>query len=248
MSTMRELVVGAVPARQEELAIPELLRRAQLEFDWDGCLPAWASGWRWRVGRRAKRVLDVVLGSLLLVLLAPVFVLTALLVKLTSAGPVFYRWHAVGERARPFFAYKFRTMVTDANLLKGALQHLNEMAGPVFKMRQDPRITPLGRWLRKYSVDELPQLWSVVKGDMSLVGPRPPLPEEFALFERWQWAKLAVTPGITCIWQVSGRSEISDFGEWAKLDLAYIADWSLALDLRLLLRTVPAVINARGAY
>ncbi len=248
MSTLGERAVGAAPAAWERLAAAELLRRAQLEYDWDRCLPERAAGWRWRVSRRAKRLLDLVLGSLLLVVLAPVLVVTALLVKLTSAGPVLYRWHAVGERARPFFAYKFRTMVTDAELLKTSLLHLNEMAGPVFKIRQDPRITPLGRWLRKYSVDELPQLWSVIKGDMSLVGPRPPLPEEFASFERWQWAKLAVTPGITCIWQVTGRSEISDFGEWAKLDLAYIEKWSLALDLRLLLRTVPVVISARGAY
>jgi lipopolysaccharide/colanic/teichoic acid biosynthesis glycosyltransferase len=122
------------------------------------------------------------------------------------------------------------------------------MSGPVFKLRRDPRVTRSGRWLRKFSIDELPQLWSVLKGDMSLVGPRPPLPEEFAQYEEWQCGKLAVKPGITCFWQVSGRSEISDFATWARLDLRYIREWNLWLDFRLLLRTIPAVLSGRGAY
>lgn len=247
--------MGMVPAVRlssigEALALPatEVVARVRLEYDWDGCLPERATGRRWRIERAAKRAFDVVVGSLLLVLLLPVFAVVALIVKLTSPGPVFYRWNAVGERGRPFTTYKFRTMEPDADRKKNALKHLNEMRGPVFKIRRDPRVTPVGRWLRKYSVDELPQLWSVVKGDMSLVGPRPPFPEEFAGFEPWQWAKLAVTPGITCFWQVSGRSEISDFREWVRLDLAYIERWSLWLDLQILLRTIPAVLAARGAY
>jgi lipopolysaccharide/colanic/teichoic acid biosynthesis glycosyltransferase len=139
-------------------------------------------------------------------------------------------------------------MVVDADSRKAEYMQQNEMNGPVFKLRNDPRVTRPGRWLRRYSIDELPQLWSVVRGDMSLVGPRAPGPEEFARFERWQCGKLAVKPGITCIWQVSGRSEISDFDTWARLDLDYIESWNLALDLVLLLRTIPAVISARGAY
>jgi lipopolysaccharide/colanic/teichoic acid biosynthesis glycosyltransferase len=138
--------------------------------------------------------------------------------------------------------------VQNADDLKTMLLLNNEMQGPAFKMRADPRVTPLGRWLRKYSIDELPQLWSVLVGDMSLVGPRPPLAEEFAAFEPWQWGKLAVTPGITCIWQVTGRSDISDFDQWVSLDLEYIRSWNLWLDIKLMLKTIPAVIRARGAY
>lgn len=225
-----------------------IVARAREELDWDACLPARAAGLAWRVQRVLKRVFDLVLASVLLLLLAPVFALVALAVRLSSPGPVFYRWNALGERGLPFVTYKFRTMVEEADELKPLLEHLNEMRGPVFKIRQDPRITRLGRWLRKYSLDELPQLWSVIRGEMSLVGPRPPFPQEFARFEPWQRAKLAVRPGITCIWQVSGRSEISDFREWARLDLRYIDNWNLALDLVILLRTIPAVLSGRGAY
>jgi len=161
---------------------------------------------------------------------------------------VLYEFRVLGRRARPIVAYKFRTMVANADQLKVSLLRHNEMRGPAFKMREDPRVTPIGRWLRKYSLDELPQLWSVLVGDMSLVGPRPPFAEEFADYKPWQWGKLAVTPGITCIWQVSGRSDIADFDEWATLDLQYIRDWSLWLDLKILLMTIPAVLRGRGAY
>ncbi len=229
-------------------AVAAAVARAQVEYEWDACLPARARLPRWRLEQAVKRALDVVLGVVLLVLFLPVLVLVAVVVKLTSPGPLLFRWSAVGERARPFVTYKFRTMVPGADGMKGTLLHMNEMRGPVFKIRQDPRMTSVGWWLRKYSLDELPQLWSVVKGDMSLVGPRPPFPDEFASFEEWQWAKLAVRPGITCIWQVSGRSEISDFREWVRLDLDYIERWNLLLDLKILLRTIPAVIGARGAY
>ncbi|MBI4543564.1 MAG: sugar transferase [Gemmatimonadetes bacterium] len=204
--------------------------------------------WRWRTQQRLKRGLDILLSLLGLILLAPVLVAIALLVVGTSRGPVFYRWKVLGQRARPFVGYKFRTMVHNADELKPQILQHNEMRGPVFKMRNDPRITPLGRWLRKFSLDELPQLWSVLNGDMSLVGPRPPSAEEFASFQPWQWGKLSVRPGITCLWQINGRSEIADFDEWVALDLKYISEWNLWLDFKVLLLTIPAVIRGQGAY
>jgi lipopolysaccharide/colanic/teichoic acid biosynthesis glycosyltransferase len=229
----------------------DVLRRVEMisaGMDWAAVLPATAGSAAWRVQHAVKRLLDVVLATAALVLLSPLLVVIAGVVKLSSPGPVLYRWHVLGRHARPFVGYKFRTMVADADRLKRRYMESNEMTGPVFKLRHDPRVTGVGRWLRKYSLDELPQLWSVLKGDMSLVGPRPPSAEEFVRFEPWQWGKLAVTPGITCLWQVSGRSEISDFATWAALDLEYIRRWSLGLDLALLLRTIPAVLTARGAY
>jgi lipopolysaccharide/colanic/teichoic acid biosynthesis glycosyltransferase len=192
--------------------------------------------------------LDILLAGAGMLVLLPVLAVVALLVKLSSAGPVFYRTVYVGYRGRTFVGYKFRSMVDNAEDLKSKIEHLNHMVGPAFKIRNDPRVTPLGRVLRKYSIDELPQLWNVVRGDMSLVGPRPPLPEEYKEFEPWQRAKLAVCPGITCYWQIEGRSEIWDFAEWAKLDLRYIEEWSLWTDLVILLRTIPAVIKGDGAY
>lgn len=222
--------------------------RLMTELDWNAYLPPRAGGTSWRVQQAVKRVLDVVAASVGIVALAPLLLLVAVLVKLTSPGPVIYRFPVVGHRGRPFTGLKFRTMVMDADARKVDYLGQNEMTGPVFKLRNDPRVTRLGRWLRKYSVDELPQLWSVVRGDMSLVGPRAPGPDEFAQFEHWQRGKLAVKPGITCIWQVSGRSEISDFDTWARLDLEYIERWNLWLDLILLVRTIPAVLSARGAY
>jgi lipopolysaccharide/colanic/teichoic acid biosynthesis glycosyltransferase len=218
------------------------------EVDWDACLPARSSGLAWRVGQRVKRVLDVTLAFGMVLVLLPLFVAVALVVKLTSRGPVFYVCEYVGTRGRRFMGYKFRTMVADAEAKKAELLHLNHMKGPAFKIRLDPRITPLGRILRKLSIDELPQLWNVVKGDMSLVGPRPPLPEEWVDFEDWQRAKLAVVPGITCSWQVTGRSDIVEFDEWARLDLEYIERWSLWEDSKLLVRTIPAVLKGHGAY
>jgi lipopolysaccharide/colanic/teichoic acid biosynthesis glycosyltransferase len=241
-------VRGAFARDDAHRALPEAVRTAQREADWDACLPARAAGWRWRAAQRVKRVLDVVFATTALLVLLPLFAAIAAAIKLTSRGPVLYEWRVLGRRAKPFVGYKFRTMVADADALKAAVLAHNEMRGPVFKMRADPRVTRLGRWLRKYSLDELPQLWSVVVGDMSLVGPRPVYPEEFAGFERWQWGKLAVVPGITCLWQVNGRSTIADFDEWARLDLQYIRDWTLLLDARILARTLPAVARGRGAY
>jgi len=218
------------------------------DVDWDSCLPERSSGLAWRVGQRVKRVIDAVLASALVVALLPLFLVVAALVRLTSRGPTFYVCEYVGRRGRRFMGYKFRTMVADAEAKKAELLHLNHMKGPAFKIRRDPRITPLGRFLRKFSIDELPQLWNVVKGDMSLVGPRPPLPEEWVEFKEWQRAKLAVVPGITCTWQVNGRSDIVDFDEWARLDLQYIERWSLWEDSKLLVRTIPAVLKGHGAY
>jgi lipopolysaccharide/colanic/teichoic acid biosynthesis glycosyltransferase len=195
-----------------------------------------------------KRLLDLVLSLIALLILSPVFLAIALAIKLTAPGPVLYRWQVVGHGGIPFTGYKFRTMVVNADALKAQLLAANEMSGPVFKMKHDPRITPVGRILRKFSLDELPQLWSVFIGDMSLVGPRPPLRSEYARFEPWQRRKLSVKPGITCLWQISGRNRVNDFDDWVRLDLAYIERRSLAFDLWILLRTVPAVLLSRGAY
>ncbi len=193
-----------------------------------------------------KRVVDVVVSSILLVVLAPFFLILALLVKLSSPGPVFYRWRVVGRDGGPFVSYKFRSMYVDADRRKAALLAQNEMSGPVFKIASDPRVTPLGRVLRKYSLDELPQLWSVLTGKMSLVGPRPPLETEYAKFTGRQRLKLQVKPGITCLWQVNGRNEISNFDDWVNLDLQYIKSWSLTLDFKILLKTIPAVVLGKG--
>ena len=195
-----------------------------------------------------KRALDVLLSASALVLLSPLLLLLACAVALDTRGPVLYAWRVVGKGGRPFVGFKFRTMVQDADRLKDGLTEANEMSGPVFKMRADPRVTRVGRILRRYSLDELPQLWSVLVGDMSLVGPRPPLETEWAEFSPAQRLKLSVTPGITCLWQVQGRSGITDFDEWVRLDLEYIQTWSLWLDLKILLRTVRVVTSARGAY
>ena len=197
----------------------------------------------------AKRAIDVAVSAALLLLLAPLFTMIALLVKLTSpGGPVLFRWHVLGMNKKPFVSYKFRTMVPNAEKLKPRFLARNEMSGPVFKIRNDPRVTLLGSFLRKYSLDELPQLYSVLKGDMSLVGPRPPFPEEADRFAFWQRRKLSIKPGITCLWQVNGRSEIHCFDEWARLDLKYIQSASFWLDCKILLKTIPAVLRGRGAY
>jgi exopolysaccharide biosynthesis polyprenyl glycosylphosphotransferase len=193
-----------------------------------------------------KRVLDVVVSATLLIILMPFMVAVGLLVRLTSKGPIIYRQIRSGLYGRKFVLYKFRSMKDGAEDILWEIKHLNEMDGPVFKMRDDPRVTPLGRFLRRSSIDEWPQFWNVLKGDMSLVGPRAPLPDEVREYTRWQRRRLSVKPGITCIWQISGRNEI-DFQEWMKLDLNYIDNWSLLLDLKILLRTIPVVIHGRGA-
>lgn len=194
-----------------------------------------------------KRVIDVCLSAAGLILLSPLFLLIATLIKLTSPGPIFYRWKVVGLNKKAFTSFKFRTMVVNADELKKKLMRQNEMKGPAFKMKNDPRITRIGRFLRKFSLDELPQLFSVFIGDMSLVGPRPPLVTEVPQFKSWQRRKLSVKPGITCLWQCSGRNKINDFDEWVSLDLKYIDNWSLWLDFKILCKTIPAVLLSKGA-
>lgn len=195
-----------------------------------------------------KRLIDVIAAAIGLVVLAPLFAVIALLVVVDSGRPVFFRWNVVGRRGRPFTGFKFRTMGQGAEALQAGLEARNEMSGPVFKMRRDPRVTRIGRVLRRYSIDELPQLWSVLKGEMSLVGPRPLRWHEFEALTERQRARFAVTPGITGLWQISGRSEIRSFEEWVRMDLEYIHNWSLWLDLRILLRTFVVVLHGRGAY
>ena len=194
----------------------------------------------------AKRVLDFVVAALILILCLPLMLLSALLIKFTSPGPVFYRQVRCGLYGRRFRLVKFRTMVEGAEDRLWEIRHLNEMEGPVFKMRNDPRVTPLGRYLRKFSIDELPQIWNVIKGEMSIVGPRAPLPEEVEHYSVKQRRRLSVKPGITCLWQISGRNDI-DFNQWMELDLHYIDNWSFWLDVRIMLRTIPAVFTGRGA-
>ena len=193
-----------------------------------------------------KRLLDIAVSSALLLLATPVILFAALCIKLTSPGSVLFKQQRVGLNGRGFTLYKFRTMIADAHERRREVRHLNEMNGPVFKMKGDPRVTPIGRVLRKFSLDELPQLWNVLKGDMSLVGPRPPIPEEVASYHRWHRRRLSMKPGLTCLWQISGRNEI-DFDRWMQLDLQYIDNWSPGLDLKILLRTIPAVLSGRGA-
>lgn len=193
-----------------------------------------------------KRLLDVVVSVVVLTVHAPLLCLVALLIRLEDGGPILFQQDRSGLYGRPFRMYKFRSMVVDAEARKAALQGLNEMSGPVFKMNDDPRITRVGRWIRRTSLDEFPQLWNVLRGEMSLVGPRPPLPSEVEHYERWQMRRLSMKPGITCIWQVSGRSDV-DFDTWMRFDLEYIDNWSIFLDFWLLVRTIPVVVMGWGA-
>ncbi len=194
----------------------------------------------------AKRAADFIIAFASLVFLSPLLLLVAAAIKFTSPGPVFYRQTRCGLYGRRFRLIKFRTMIDGAEDRLWEIRHLNEMDGPVFKMRNDPRVTPFGRFLRKSSLDELPQLWNVVRGEMSIVGPRAPLPEEVKYYATKQKRRLSVKPGITCLWQVSGRSDI-DFHRWMEMDLEYIDNWSFWLDLIIMLKTIPAVFTGRGA-
>ena len=194
----------------------------------------------------AKRMIDIVGGLIGLLIAAPVMIATAIAIKVDSKGPVLFQQTRSGRNGRRFTMYKFRSMVVDAEEKKKALMHLNEMGGPVFKIKRDPRITKIGALIRKTSVDELPQLFNIVKGDMSLVGPRPPLPSEVEDYEAWQRRRLSVKPGLTGLWQVSGRNQV-DFDEWMQMDLEYIDNWSLWLDIKIIFKTVPAVLFHKGA-
>jgi exopolysaccharide biosynthesis polyprenyl glycosylphosphotransferase len=193
-----------------------------------------------------KRGADIVLSGGALAALLPLFAAVAAAIKLTSKGPVFYKQVRVGLRGRLFDMYKFRSMVVNAERQLAELIAKNEQTGPVFKMRHDPRVTRVGRFIRKYSIDELPQLVNVLKGDMSIVGPRPPVPSEVAKYKPWQRRRLSVRPGLTCFWQVQGRNSIG-FDEWMLLDLQYVDQWSVGKDLELIGRTVPVVVTGRGA-
>ncbi|MDY7225033.1 exopolysaccharide biosynthesis polyisoprenyl-phosphate hexose-1-phosphate transferase EpsZ [Hyalangium rubrum] len=193
-----------------------------------------------------KRLFDIISSAAALLVLSPLLLTVALLIKLTSRGPIFFKQQRVGLHGKPFDMLKFRSMVVNAEELKAKLEALNEQTGPVFKIRNDPRITPIGRFIRKYSIDELPQLINVLRGEMSVVGPRPPLPKEVEKYAAWQRRRLSVRPGLTCIWQVSGRNQIS-FEEWMYLDMQYIDNWTLLTDLRLIVKTVPVVLTGNGA-
>jgi exopolysaccharide biosynthesis polyprenyl glycosylphosphotransferase len=194
-----------------------------------------------------KRAFDFVSSLLLLALFLPIMLVISIAVKVTSPGPIFFKQQRTGKNGRLFTLYKFRSMVIDAEEKKQELMKYNEMEGPVFKIAKDPRITNIGNFLRKTSLDELPQIFNVLKGDMSLVGPRPPIPEEVNQYENWQRKRLAVMPGITCTWQVSGRNQITSFEDWVKLDIDYIDNYSFMNDIKLLFKTIPAVLSSRGS-
>jgi exopolysaccharide biosynthesis polyprenyl glycosylphosphotransferase len=197
----------------------------------------------------AKWLMDVVGSTIFFVLIGSwLFPLIAIAIKLTSRGPVFFKQQRSGQNGKPFTLYKFRTMVTNAEQYRHELEAMNEMSGPVFKLTKDPRVTPIGKFLRKYSLDELPQFWNVLCGDMSLVGPRPlPVDEVKRFSDVAHRRRLSVKPGLTCLWQIGGRNKISDFKDWVRLDLEYIDNWSLWLDLKILLYTIPAVLRGTGA-
>lgn len=199
------------------------------------------------VGAVFKRLVDLLGAAAGLLLVLPVFPLLVLLIRLDSPGPVFFRQRRVGLRGRVFYCYKFRSMVADAEVRKEELAHLNEASGAAFKIERDPRITGVGRFLRRSSLDEFPQLYNVLRGEMSVVGPRPQIPSEVAAYTPAQARRLQVRPGLTCLWQVSGRSHL-DFEDWMELDLEYVRRRSPAFDLRILSRTIPAVIERKGAY
>jgi exopolysaccharide biosynthesis polyprenyl glycosylphosphotransferase len=195
-----------------------------------------------------KGILDRVGASLGILLLSPLMLLVATLIKFSSKGPVFFKQERCGLNGRRFTLYKFRTMKEGAEkMLDDVRARSGNESRVVFKLKDDPRVTRVGRFLRRFSLDELPQLFNVLRGEMSLVGPRPPIPSEVEKYERWQRRRLSMKPGLTCIWQVSGRNEV-DFEKWMSLDLQYIDDWSLTLDAKILLKTVPAVLSGRGAY
>lgn len=195
----------------------------------------------------AKRAFDLAAGSLILLLLVPVIPLIAMMIRFDSEGPVFYRQDRIGKGGRPFKFYKFRSMRVNSDRMRAELESKNELAGPVFKMKNDPRVTSVGHFMRRSSLDEIPQIFNVLKGDMSIVGPRPSLPGEVERYEAWHRRRLEVKPGITCLWQVAGRSHV-EFDEWMRLDIEYMSRRSLRTDFIIFLKTIPAVIARRGAY
>ncbi len=199
-----------------------------------------------RIYEISKRAIDIIGAGSGLLLLSPVIAIVACAVKFTSKGPVFFSQKRVGKNGELFDMYKFRSMVVNAEELKEKLAHQNEMSGPMFKMKDDPRVTKVGKFIRKTSLDELPQLWNVLKGDMSLVGPRPSLPKEVAQFEKWMYKRLSVKPGLTCFWQVSGRNNI-DFEDWMKLDIKYVDERNIWIDIKLIFKTVLVLFGDKNA-
>lgn len=194
-----------------------------------------------------KRLIDIICSFMGLLAFSPLFIIIAIIIKFTSKGPVFFSQKRVGKYGREFDMYKFRSMVVNAEELKEKLAAQNEMSGPMFKMKDDPRVTKVGKFIRKTSLDELPQLWNVLKGDMSLVGPRPSLPKEVAQFEDWMYKRLEVKPGLTCYWQVSGRNNI-DFEDWMKLDIRYVEEKNLWIDIKLIFKTVGVLFGDKNAH
>lgn len=217
-----------------ELALPASLTPYGL-----GSAPTWKLS--------VKRAIDITSALTLLLVTLPILFVTAIAVAVSTRGPIFYVQERVGRAGRRFRMIKFRSMFVDADERLADIAALNQKSGPIFKLDNDPRVTKVGRVIRKLSIDELPQLLNVVKGDMSMVGPRPPLPREVQEYRPTDRQRLTVTPGLTCIWQVSGRSEL-EFEEWVQMDLEYIRTWSIGLDLRLMLQTIPAILSAKGAY
>jgi exopolysaccharide biosynthesis polyprenyl glycosylphosphotransferase len=238
---------GVVVSVLPDIFNMRMARGAQAEEYGDGAAITVYSGGPECWQRLCKRTLDVAIALAALVALAPLLLLTAALIKLASSGPAFFIQERVGLNKRKFRLLKFRTMVVDAENQFGRLQHLNEVSGPVFKIRNDPRITGIGRFLRQMSIDELPQLFNVLMGDMSLVGPRPlPWRDYNGFNQDWQRRRFSVQPGITCLWQIQGRSSIP-FEKWMELDMQYIDQWSLWLDFKILAKTVPAILKGTGA-
>jgi exopolysaccharide biosynthesis polyprenyl glycosylphosphotransferase len=251
----RERIVGLVRICEDKgirvRIVPDLFQMSLNRVDLDslGGIPLIAvrapslRGWPFQI----KRALDIGISAVLLLLISPILLLIAIAIRLESHGDILFRQPRVGRDGQTFTCFKFRSMVEGADNARAALWRHNEATGPIFKMRDDPRITRVGRFIRRFSIDELPQLWNVLRGDMSLVGPRPPMPSEVASYADWHRRRLEVAPGITGLWQVSGRSDLT-FDEMVLLDLFYAENWSLGLDLKILLRTVPTVLRGTGAY
>ena len=200
-----------------------------------------------RVYKICKRIIDIIGAGLGLILLSPIIAIVACAVKFTSKGPVFFSQKRVGKNGELFEMYKFRSMVVNAEELKENLEEQNEMSGPMFKIKDDPRVTKVGKFIRKTSIDELPQLWNVLKGDMSLVGPRPSLPKEVEQFDNWMFKRLTVRPGLTCYWQVSGRNNI-DFEDWMKLDVKYVEERNIWIDIKLIFKTIFVLFGDKNAH
>jgi exopolysaccharide biosynthesis polyprenyl glycosylphosphotransferase len=243
--TEQSINVPPIPDLSDHSARDSMATRSEHPADPSPLQVPFGAASQWK--RSFKRSLDFALALTLLVVCSPLFAVVALLVKLTSRGPVFFVQERVGLNKRKFPLLKFRTMVADAEKRIAELEHLNEASGPVFKIKNDPRITKLGRFLRRTSIDEIPQLINVLHGAMSLVGPRPlPVRDVNGFNKEWQRRRFSVIPGMTCLWQINGRNHV-DFEKWMQLDLYYIDHWSLWLDLKILLKTVPAVIKGSGA-